>query len=144
MFMASPITSTEPTAKVTPKSKCLARRDAARRNRPPPRAAHHRVDVAVIPHVDRARGAGGDRDAQHGGEGQHRMQMTWRDEQADQAGEHHERHHPRLQQRDPVAYLRVGLERRGVAASAGRTPPLAIRQCGGHRRSRISLERLGP
>ena len=80
-----------------------ARLDAAGRDRPVAGPAHHRVDVAVVPHVDRAARAGGDRDAQHGGERQHRVQMTGRDQQADQAGEHHQRHHPRLQQRDPVA-----------------------------------------
>ena len=73
---ASPISMTEPTASTTPKAERLGRLDRAR---PaigrPARARHHRVDVAVVPHVDRARGAGADRDAQHRDRGQHRMQI---------------------------------------------------------------------
>ena len=79
--------------------------DAARGDRPVPRSPHHRVDVTVIPHVDRAARAGGDGDAQHRGQRQHRVQMAGCDQQADEPGEHHQRHHARLQQGEPVAEL---------------------------------------
>jgi hypothetical protein len=87
---------------------CGVRRDAAGRHRAVARAAHLRVDVAVVPHVDRAGRAGGDGDAQHGGEGEHRMQMAGRHQQADHAGEHHQREHARLEQHEPVAQARLG------------------------------------
>ena len=48
-------------------------------------------------------GAGADRDAQHGDGREHRMEVPRRHQQADEAGEHHQRHHPRLQQREEVA-----------------------------------------
>ena len=80
-----------------------SRLDASGRDRAVARAPHHRVDIAVVPHVDRTARAGSHRDTQHRGERQHRVQMTRGDQQTDQPGEHHQRHHPRLQQRDPVA-----------------------------------------
>ena len=45
---------------------------------------------------------------------EHRMQMARRDHEADQRGEDHQRHHPRLQQRDVVA-------RPPASADPGRT-----------------------
>jgi hypothetical protein len=79
------------------------RGDASARDRPVCGARHQGVDVGLIGHVHRARGAGADRDAEDRGEGQDRMEMAGRDHEADQRGEHHERHHPRLQQREIVA-----------------------------------------
>jgi hypothetical protein len=46
------------------------------------------------------------------GECQHRMDMNRRDHQADQRGEDHQRHHPRLQQRDVVGDIGLGNPRR--------------------------------
>ena len=46
----------------------LAGLDAAGRDRPLRGARHHRVDVGVVPHVERAGGAGADRDAEQRGE----------------------------------------------------------------------------
>ena len=59
-----------------------------------------RVDVGVVPHVERAGGARADRDAEQRGEADHRMDVARRDRKADKGGEHHERHHPRLHQRE--------------------------------------------
>ena len=99
--------------------------DAARRDWPLPGAGHQRVDVAVVPHVD---GAGGPRaygDAQNGGQCQHRVQSAWREVEPDEAGEHHQRHHPGLQQGDVVGHgglagvdIRGGGVRRGIQGDA--------------------------
>ena len=70
-------------------------------------ARHHRVDVAVPPHVERARGAGPDRDADDRGEGDHRMHRHRRADEADEGGEDDEPHDPRLQELDVVAELRL-------------------------------------
>ncbi len=90
----------------------LAGLDAARRNRAVRGARHHRIDVGVVPHVERAGGAGADRDASQRKERQHRMEMTGRDHHPDQRREHDERHHPRLHQRQVVAgagHARLGV-----------------------------------
>ena len=50
----------------------------------------------------RTRRAGTDSDTQHRNRRQHRMQFTRRDQQSGKAGEHYQRHHPRLQQREIV------------------------------------------
>ncbi len=84
------------------------RRDPPGRDWPVAGAAHLGVDVAVVPHVDGTRRARRDGDAQHGGEGEHRMQMAGRDQQADDAGEHHQGQHARLEQHEPVAQRRLG------------------------------------
>ena len=81
---------TEPTASVMPKPSAAPGSIRPAGIGPVPGPAHHRVDIAVVPHVDRAARPGRDRDAQHGGERQHRIQMARRDQQADQAGEHHQ------------------------------------------------------
>src|SRR5262249_1017753 len=66
------------------KRKRLAGRDVAPWNGPIRSARHHRVDVGVVPHVERARGTGADRDAQKRGEADHRMDMSRRDHDTDQ------------------------------------------------------------
>ena len=86
----------------------LSLRDASARDRPVGGARHQRVDIALIGHVERAGGPGADRDAQDRGEGEDRMDVARRDHEPDQRGEDHERHHPRLQQRDVVADLGLG------------------------------------
>ena len=105
-----------------PKRERLARRDAAGRDRPARGARHHRVDVGVVPHVERAGGAGADRDAEQRDEAEHRMQVPGRDHQPDQRREHHERHHPRLHQREIVAdagEARLGAAVRATGPAAG-------------------------
>ena len=103
-------------------------------DRPVGRAAHHRVDIAVVPHVDRTRRARGNRNAEHRGKRQHRVQMPRRHQHAHPAGEHHEGHHPRLQQRQPVGgrrhadQQRLGSQRRLGGHCA--LPPLMQRGCG--------------
>ena len=91
------------TGKRQPEGQRLARLHAAHRHRTARGARHDGVDVGVVPHVERAGGAGADRDAEQRGEADQRMQRAGRDRQADQRGEHHQRHHPRLHQRDVVA-----------------------------------------
>ena len=91
------MTTTAPDREHDPEPERLRGSILPGRQRPPGGAPHHRVDVAVVPHVDRARRAGSDRDAQHGDGGQHRMQMTRREKQPDKAGENDKRHDPRLQ-----------------------------------------------
>ncbi len=76
---------------------------AAGGQRPLPCALHDGVDVAVVPHVDRPRGAGADGDAQHRDSRQEGVKMTRREVETDEAGEDDERHDARLQQRDVVA-----------------------------------------
>ena len=78
------------------------------RDRPVGGARHQCVDVALIGHVERAGSAGADRDAEDGGERQDRVDMARRDDEADQRGEDHQRHHPRLQERKVVADLGLG------------------------------------
>src|SRR5262249_3279637 len=58
------------------KRKRLAGRDVAPWNWTIRSAAHHRVNVGVVPHVERARGTGADRDAQKRSEADHRMDMS--------------------------------------------------------------------
>ena len=72
--------------------------DAAHGDRPAAGAAHDRVDIAVIPHVDGARGPGADRDAEHRDRRQQRMDMAGGGHHAGDAGEDDERHHPGLQE----------------------------------------------
>ena len=105
-FTSTPNTSTEPTASVEPKASASPgwTRPAGIGRRT--RARHHGIDVGVVPHVERAGGAGADRDAEQRREADHRMHVARRDQQSDQRGEHHERHHPRLQQRDIVLHAR--------------------------------------
>jgi len=76
---------------------------AAGRQRPVGGARHQGIEVALVPHVDGARGARAQRDRQHGEERLERMDVPRRDHHADQAGEDHERHHARLQEIDVVA-----------------------------------------
>ena len=66
-------------------------------------APHHRVDIGIPPHVQRARGAAAQRDEQDRGEADERMHRHRRDQQADQRGEDDQRHDPRLEQREIVA-----------------------------------------
>ena len=62
-----------------------------------------RVDVGVVPHVERARRAGADRDARMAIEADHRIECAGREHAGRRGGEDDQRHHARLQQRDIVA-----------------------------------------
>ncbi len=75
-----------------------------------------RVDIGVEPHIERAGGAGAGGDADQRGDGEHRMHRARRGDQPDQSGEHHEKHHPRLHQRDIVGDVAAGWRRRLVSA----------------------------
>ena len=74
-----------------------------RRNRPLCGARHHGIDIGIEPHVERARSACPDRDAQQGRKSQHRMELAGRHHQPDERGENHEVHHPRLHEHYIVA-----------------------------------------
>ncbi|MPL75517.1 hypothetical protein SDC9_21341 [bioreactor metagenome] len=74
-------------------------------------AAHQPVDVGVIPHVQRPRGAAAKRDEQDRHRRHEGMHRRRRHHQPDEGGEDHERHHPRLQQREEIA--QPGLARGG-------------------------------
>ena len=86
-----------------PEFQSARRSDAARGYRTVAGAAHHGVDIPLIPHVDAPRGTCAQRDAQHRDAGKNRMQASVSDDEADRASEHHQRHHPRLEQREEVA-----------------------------------------
>jgi len=86
-----------------PEARGFPRRDAPPRNRAHGRPRHHGVDVGVVPHVERAGGAGADRNAQERDKPDQRMQVSRRNHQPDQRGEDDERHHPRLQEREIIA-----------------------------------------
>jgi len=96
----------------------VAGRHAAGRQGPSLGALHHRVDVAVVPHIDRPGGTGADRDAQHGDRREEGMQMSWREVKTDEAGEDDERHDTRLEQRDVVVDAGIACKR-GTAGEIG-------------------------
>ena len=58
--------------------------DPSRRDRARGGALHQRVEIGLVPHVERARGSGAERDAQDRGEAEHRVDRLGRDEQAAQ------------------------------------------------------------
>jgi hypothetical protein len=82
------------------------------------------------------RRTGANPDAQHRDRAKHRMQRAGRNQQPDQAGEDDERHHPRLQQRDPVANLRGGDGERRLRRRHG------VRAAVGHQRIRGSSSKV--
>ena len=102
-FTKRPSEAIENAARSQPETRRLAGRDTALRNRPAGGACHARVDVGVVPHIERAGGAGADGDAEQRRERDHRMHMAGRNRQPDQRREHYERHHPRLEQRQVIA-----------------------------------------
>ncbi len=108
---------TEKTESPTPKCKRGLAVHPLRRQRPVRGPAHLRVEVGLVPLVERARCARAERDAQDRGEAEHRRQLHRRREQSAEAGEHHQAHHARLGQRDEVAPI----------GGQGR-----LRDCGGH------------
>ena len=94
------------------KSERFPRGNAATRDRAIDGASHHRIDIAVVPHVDGTRRASRHRNAQHSGKGQNRVQMPRRHQHAHPTGEHHKGHHPRLEQCQPVGSRRTADQRR--------------------------------
>ena len=69
---STPSVSTEPIDSTMPKVSASSGVDAAARDRPAGGARHAGVDVGVVPHVERARGAGADGDAEDGDDGRAR------------------------------------------------------------------------
>ena len=63
-FTARPISPTENSDEHDAEGQRVGALHPARRHRPAARAAHQGVDVGVVPHVERARRAGADRDAE--------------------------------------------------------------------------------
>ena len=61
-----------------------------------------RVDVGVVPHVERTSGAGADSDAEERDGAKHRGEPARRGSHADERREDHQRHDARLQERDVV------------------------------------------
>ncbi|QTK79393.1 hypothetical protein AT6N2_C1689 [Agrobacterium tumefaciens] len=86
-----------------PEGERLARRDAARGNRPSSGAAHHRVDIGIVPHVERAGCTGANGDAENGDDAQNRIDVTRRQHEAGKGREDDERHDARLQQFEIIA-----------------------------------------
>ena len=107
----------------------LAGFDLAGRNRPLGGALHHRVDIRIPPHVQRARGPCPHRDEQDRSEADHRMHADRSGQKTHQRREHDQRHHARLEQRDVIAKARLGLDRLGVDACVGHVWPLSGRSC---------------
>ena len=81
----------------------FARGDAARRDRAAAGAPHHGVDVGLVGHVERARGARSHRRGEQAHEGHHRVDVARRHHDTRRRGEDHQRHHPRLQQLPIIA-----------------------------------------
>ena len=77
-------------------------RDTAARNRAHGGAGHHCVDIGVVPHVEHTGGAGARGDAENRDEPKQRIEVTRRNSNPDQCGEHDKRHDPRLHQRDEI------------------------------------------
>ena len=65
-------------------------------------SAHQSIDVCVVPHVERTRRPSTDCNAQERREANHRMDVSRRDHDAHQRGEHHERHDAGLHQRQVI------------------------------------------
>ena len=107
-------------AKQNAKSKRSIRRNAPGGNGSARRAAHHRINIAIVPHIDGARGTRRHRDAENGDYRQHRVQMARCHQQPRYGAEHHKRHDARLKQRDPIAHFRdiVGNRKGGRAPLA--------------------------
>ena len=78
------------------------------------RARHQRVDVGVVPHVERAGRAGADGDRQDGDERDEGIGGDRCGDQADERREHDQRHHARLQQREIVGRRRLREVKAGV------------------------------
>ena len=70
--------------------------------------AHDRVDVGVVPHVERAGRAGADGDGEDGDDGDEWIERDGGGNHADKGRENDERHHPRLQQLEVIACRRLG------------------------------------
>ncbi len=76
---------TEKTESVEAEGQRFVRADTTGRDRTRGGAGHDRVDVGVIPHVERAGGAGADGNAEDRDEADHRIDMARRQHQAGQA-----------------------------------------------------------
>ena len=90
------------------KSECkrFGARDPAARDRTPGRASHHGIDVGVVPHVEHAGGASSGGDGKDCNGPKQRIQVTRRNHQANERGEHRKQHHARLHERDEIRQTR--------------------------------------
>jgi len=75
---------------------CIFRRYASRRNGSVSSPLHQRINVAIIPHIDRPRTSGGGGNTQHGQCRCQRMQLARSYNQTGKACKHHQRHDTRL------------------------------------------------
>ena len=99
------------------KGKGLALGYLARRNRPPTGAFHHPVDIRVPPHVQRARGTAAHGNEQDRRQTHDRVHAHGRGQQTHKCGEHHKRHHPRLEQGEKITETGIaGLRCGGIQA----------------------------
>ena len=81
----------------------LARRNPAGRHGPGGSARHHRVDVGVVPHVERAGSAGADGDRSDGDQRDERIERRGGCDQADKGGEDDKGHDARLEEAHEIA-----------------------------------------
>src|SRR5215468_7055583 len=84
------------------KDKRLNFRDLAAGNGSHRCASHDRVDIGVVPHVQRAGGSSAGCDGENCDEATERIEAGRCDHQSDECGEQCERHNARLHQRDEV------------------------------------------
>jgi hypothetical protein len=89
--------------KPKPQRQRLARLHPARWHRTAGGTRHHRVNVSVPPHVQRARGTGPQRNEQDSGKRLNRVERDRSHQQTHERGEDHKRHHARLQQLHVIA-----------------------------------------
>jgi hypothetical protein len=103
-----PSVSTAKTESVRPKASASPRAILASRNRAFFRAGHHRVDIGVVPHVERARCPAADSDRENGDQRGQRVDMARRHHHADKSGEYDQGHDARLEKREIVPGQRLG------------------------------------
>ena len=108
----TPSVRIEKTDRTEPKFRASSGGQASARNGTRRRARHARVDVGVVPHVERAGRAGTDGDGEQRNDAEHGMDGAGRRDHAGQRREHDQRHDARLQQLDEVADARPALRGR--------------------------------
>jgi hypothetical protein len=107
-LVSVPSVSTAKTDSDQAEGSASPRQDLAGRDRAALRAGHHRVDVGVVPHVERARRAAADGDREDGDQRGQRIDMARRHHHADKGREHDQRHDARLEKREIIPGQRLG------------------------------------
>ena len=92
-------------ARVQSEGERLTGQHAAHRHRTTRCSGHNRIDIGVVPHIQRAGGSRPHGDAQQGSKSGYRVQVAGSDRKAHKRREHNERHHPWLHQCDVIADL---------------------------------------